>query len=95
MTVANWLTICAIVVAAIGNALIVWVANKQTRARQQEQSENLQRSITERILVIETEMKSFMERISTFERHIQRQIDELKDRLGDFEKEMRREKSIR
>lgn len=80
----QWPTILSIFVATVGIVTTIVLSNR-SHANQQ----------IAQIAKLEQQMVGFIDRISTMERHIQKQIDELKARLGEFEREMRREKSIR
>lgn len=71
------------------------LSNRTMASQHKSEADRLDSKMAERVTVLETKMNSWMDRISTFERHIQKQIDDLKLRLSEIEKEMRREKSVR
>ena len=90
-----WLGIAGLVVSTGSIIATVLVSTRNMAAQHKRESDKLSTEMHERVAVLETKIMGFAERVSTFERHIQKQIDDLKIRMMELEKEVRREKSVR
>lgn len=95
MNRAEWISLLGPIVAGVSVIVTVWISNKNLAAQHKREADKLDKAMGERMAILETKVTSFSERVSTFERHIQTQINDLKLRLTEIEREMKREKSVR
>lgn len=81
-------------VATIASVIVaIWISNRNIAHEQKVQSEKLTAELSTKVAVLSEKITAFSDRVSTFEKHIQNQINDLKIRLGEIEREMKREKS--
>lgn len=95
MSEAAWIGVFGLVVSTASIIVTIILANRAMVTAQRAESEKLATRMVERVAVLEAKVNGFMDRVSHLERIVQNQIDDLKIRLFEIEKEMKREKTQR
>lgn len=95
MSESAWIGVFGLVVSTASIIVTIILANRAMVTAQRAESEKLATRMVERVAVLEAKVNGFMDRVSHLERIVQNQIDDLKIRLFEIEKEMKREKTQR
>lgn len=93
MSRVEWISLLGPLMAGVSVIVAIWISNRNLAAQHKSESDRLDKAMGERMAILETKVTAWSERVSTFERHIQTQINDLKLRLTEIEREMKREKS--
>lgn len=90
-----WLGVIGLLVSTSSIIVTIVMTNRNMANQHRTEAEKLATRMVERVAVLEAKVNGFMDRVSHLERIVQNQIDDLKIRLFEIEKEMKREKSQR
>ena len=90
-----WLGVVGLLVSTSSIIVTIVMTNRNMANQHRTEAEKLATRMVERVAVLEAKVNGFMDRVSHLERIVQNQIDDLKLRLFEIEKEMKREKSQR
>lgn len=90
-----WLGVVGLLVSTSSIIVTIVMTNRNMANQHRTEAEKLATRMVERVAVLEAKVNGFMDRVSHLERIVQNQIDDLKIRLFEIEKEMKREKSQR
>lgn len=90
-----WLGVVGLLVSTSSIIVTIVMTNRNMANQHKAEAEKLAVKMVERVAVLEAKVGGFMDRVSHLERIVQHQIDDLKIRLLEIEKEMKREKTQR
>lgn len=90
-----WLGVVGLLVSTSSIIVTIVMTNRNMANQHRTEAEKLATRMVERVAVLEAKVNGFMDRVSHLERIVQNQIDDLKIRLFEIEKEMKREKTQR
>lgn len=91
----SWSDVIGPMVTVASVVVTVWISNRSMANQHKSEADRLTKELGEKVAVLGEKITGFSDRVSTFERHIQKQIDDIKIRMMELEKEVRREKSQR